>query len=89
MANVSVKGRTMHRIKLDGSDVQVPSGTSLAAALIAAGIRQLRHSPRAAGPRGAFCMMGICQECLISANGAIVQACLTPTADGMVLERLR
>lgn len=89
MGSASVKGRTIYRIKLDGSEMQVPAGTSLAAALMAAGVRQLRRSPRAAGPRGAFCMMGICQECLISANGAIVQACLTPAANGMVLERLR
>jgi len=88
MAHASLTGRAMYRITLDGSEVEVPAGTSLAAALMAAGIRRLRRSPRAAGPRGAFCMMGVCQECLISADGAIVQACLVPAAEGMVLERV-
>ena len=88
MAHASLTGRATYRIILDGCEVEVPAGTSLAAALMAAGIRRLRRSPRAAGPRGAFCMMGVCQECLISADGAIVQACLVPAAEGMVLERV-
>jgi D-hydroxyproline dehydrogenase subunit gamma len=60
-------------------------GQSLAAALLSAGIRVLRRSPRAGGARGAFCMMGICQECLVEVDGRAVQACMTRVAAGMAV----
>ncbi len=78
----------MVRVTLDGISLDVPPSRSIAAALLAVGVRALRRSPRAGAPRGAFCLMGVCQECLISADGETVQACLVPIADGMALRRL-
>jgi len=40
----------------------------------------------AAGGRGAFCFMGVCQECAIHVDGAIRQACLTPVRAGLRVE---
>ena len=42
--------------------------------------------PRTGSPRGAFCMMGVCQECLVRIDGVLRQACLTPVEDGMRVE---
>jgi predicted molibdopterin-dependent oxidoreductase YjgC len=63
--------------------MQVRGGIMLAASLLEAGILTLRHSPRAGAPRGAFCFMGVCQECVVQVDGATVQACLVPTVPGM------
>lgn len=59
-------------------------GSSIAAALTAAGIRVCRRSN--AGDRGLFCGMGVCGECSIEVDGGPGQlACMTHAADGMRL----
>lgn len=70
-------------IMVDGTPLSVRGGVMLAAALLEAGIVGLRHSPRADAPRGAFCFMGVCQECVVEIDGATAQACLVPAAAGM------
>jgi D-hydroxyproline dehydrogenase subunit gamma len=70
---------------VDGRPVSAHDGEMLAAALMAAGIVKLRQSPNRA-PRGAFCLMGACQECLVRIDGRTRQACLTTVTDGMVVE---
>jgi predicted molibdopterin-dependent oxidoreductase YjgC len=72
-------------ITVDGAAIGVRAGQTLAAALLGAGIRQLRRSPRAAAPRGAFCMMGVCQECLVRVGGDLVQACVIEVVAGMAV----
>lgn len=68
-------------IEVDGRKLEVDAGVNVAAALIAHGVRTLRLSP-AGKPRGAFCMMGVCQECLVTIDDRLQQACLVPvTAD--------
>ncbi len=37
--------------------------------------------------RGAFCHMGVCQECALHVDGVLRQACLTPVRPGMAVER--
>jgi thioredoxin reductase/ferredoxin len=67
-------------------DQAVPAqpGSSIAAALTAAGIRVCRHS--SAGDRGLFCGMGVCGECSIEVDGGPGQlACMTHVHDGMRL----
>jgi len=73
------------RILVDGQPIAACQGESLAAALLAAGILRLRDSPRAGAPRGAFCFMGVCQECVVQVDGATAQACQVPVEDGMVV----
>ena len=72
-------------ILVDGSHVEAFGGETLAAALLAANILKLRTSPRDSGIRGAFCFLGVCQECAIIVDGAVQQACLIPVVDGMVV----
>jgi NADPH-dependent 2,4-dienoyl-CoA reductase/sulfur reductase-like enzyme len=61
-------------------------GSSIAAALTAAGIRVCRQS--SAGDRGLFCGMGVCGECSIEIDGSPGQlACMTHVNDRMRLRR--
>jgi D-hydroxyproline dehydrogenase subunit gamma len=77
--------RRLVRIEVDGRPLETEAGRVLAAALLDAGIRQLRRSPRAGLARGAFCMMGVCHECVVEVDGALEQSCLVPVTDGMVV----
>lgn len=70
----------------EGSEIRCRAGETVAVALLCAGRLDLRRSPRAGSPRGAFCMMGVCQECLVRVDGVLRQACLTPAENGMRVE---
>ena len=72
----------------NGSEIRCRAGETIASALLCAGRLELRRSPRAGGPRGAWCMMGVCQECLVRVDGVVRQACLTPVASGMRVDEL-
>ena len=78
-------GRPLVTISVDGEPLQVPSGEPLATALLCAGHMHLRDSPKDGVPRGAFCFMGVCQECTIKIDGRLAQSCLTPAQDGMII----
>jgi len=68
---------------VDGVDCVAPAGEPLATSLLAARYLMLRQSPNQHTPRGAFCLMGVCQECAIHVDGQIAQACMTPVRAGM------
>jgi len=75
------------RIFVDGEAVEAFAGETIAAALLAYGIKQFRHTRKRGDPRGVFCGMGVCFECLVTVNGeGNVRACLTPVADGMKID---
>ena len=71
---------------VDGKVFTAYRGETLAAALMAAGITRLRYSPRDGAPRGAYCLMGVCQECVVRVDGALLQSCQLGVTDGMVVE---
>jgi len=72
----------------DGLTIPARIGESVAAALFASGTKTLRTSPRELMPRGMFCLMGSCQECLVMVDGRRVLACRTTVADGMRVEKV-
>ncbi len=72
----------------DGMPVEGHSGESLVSALLRAGHLNLRHAPNHNAPRGAFCCMGLCQECAVVIHGQIVEACRTDVTAGLVVGRL-
>jgi predicted molibdopterin-dependent oxidoreductase YjgC len=74
-------------ITVEGQKVTAHPGESLAAALIAAGLWRFGEGEDPARPRTAFCMMGVCQQCLLRLDGRLVQACLTPVAAGQEVTR--
>lgn len=63
------------------------AGETLAAALLAAGIRALGRNAVDGTRRGLFCAMGACQECLVLVDGLAVEACRARVRDGMVVRR--
>jgi predicted molibdopterin-dependent oxidoreductase YjgC len=70
-------------IEVDGRLVPAEPGQTVAAALIGAGIRVFRSTPGGA-PRGLFCGMGVCFDCLVTVDGMADQrACITPARPGM------
>jgi predicted molibdopterin-dependent oxidoreductase YjgC len=74
-------------IDFDGRPVPTTAGESVGAALTNAGIRSWRTTRKAGRPRGLFCGIGICYDCLLTVDGQPNQrACLTPVAPGMRLE---
>jgi len=70
-------------IEINGRIIQARSGQTIAATLIAAGITTFRQT-FTHEPRGIFCGMGACFECLVTINGISDQrACMTLAQPGM------
>lgn len=68
----------------DGRAVPFQEGQSIAAALIANGVRSWRTTRRAARPRGVFCGIGVCFDCLVTVDERPNRrACVVPAAAGM------
>jgi sarcosine oxidase subunit alpha len=74
-------------LQIDGQAVTAYDGETVAAVLLTEGKRIFRHIPKSGEPRGIFCGMGICYDCLVTVNGEPnVRACLTPVTNGMFIE---
>ncbi len=74
----------------EGAVVQGRAGDSVAAALLALGVRAPRDTAVSGTPRGPYCMMGVCFDCLVEIDGiANRQSCMVPLAPGMVVRRQR
>ncbi len=74
-------------ISVDGKPIEAYQGETVAAAMLAAGIRTFHKSHKHHQPRSLYCGMGICYECLVTINGVHAQrACITPVEEGMQIE---
>lgn len=70
--------------------VQGLEGDSIASALLANGIRTLRHDFSTGEQRGLYCGIGHCYECRVNvANKGSVRACITPIEEGMTIQLIR
>jgi hypothetical protein len=68
----------------DGAEIPARAGEPLAAALLAAGVGPFRATALSGAPRGPYCMMGACFDCLVTVDGeAGRQACMLPVTPGM------
>lgn len=77
-------------IEVDGRGTTAYEGETVAAALMAAGITTLRHTARHNSPRGIFCGMGICFDCLMTVDGVPnVRTCVTYAQPGMKVQTQR
>ncbi|HET6213076.1 MAG TPA: (2Fe-2S)-binding protein [Micromonosporaceae bacterium] len=75
-----------YAFRFDGREVPAQPGQTVAAALWAAGVRSWRTTRDRGAPRGLFCGIGICFDCLVTIDGAPNQrACLVPVRAGMVV----
>ncbi len=67
----------------NGVRVEALPGQSIGAALVAAGHRSWRTTRFAGRPRGLFCGIGVCFDCLITVNGRPNErACVAPAGEG-------
>ena len=71
-------------IRIDGVPFTACDGDTVAAALLAAGAVVFRMTPVAGAPRGPYCMMGACFDCLVEIDGCPnVRGCMTRVVPGM------
>ena len=83
----------MVKIYVDEKIIEVPAGISVAAAIL--GHNHSHHDKQAfhhnsmdGSPRAAYCLMGVCFECMMEINGeSNVQSCLVTVQDGMKVKR--
>lgn len=74
-------------IEVDGKRIPAAEGEPIAAALLAAGIKTFRYTHKNSRPRGLFCGIGRCTDCVMTVDGEPnVRTCITPVKDGMVIE---
>jgi len=72
------------RFSFDGRLVEGFAGESIAAALLRAGIVATRHTTRHADPRGYYCGMGVCWECVVEITGVgVTRGCMQAVAEGL------
>ena len=73
----------MSHFLFEGRPVPFETGQSIGAALIAAGIMSWRTTRFGARPRGLFCGIGVCFDCLVTVDGRpSLRACLVEARDG-------
>ena len=71
----------------NGQEIEGYTEETIAAALHAAGIRELGHSPELHRPRGLFCAIGNCSSCFMTVDGQPnVRVCVTKVKAGMHVE---
>lgn len=75
------------RVSIDGVPHEAREGDTVAAALLAAGRVHNRTTPVSGAPRGPFCLMGVCFDCLVTVDGVgNRQGCLLRVREGMAIE---
>ena len=73
-------------VTVDGLSLAAVPGETVAAALVAHGLLA-QGVGKDGGPRGHFCGMGVCHDCLVAIDGRPGQrACLAKVADGMSIQ---
>jgi D-hydroxyproline dehydrogenase subunit gamma len=80
------RGRAV-TLALDGRAVRAYEGESVAAVLLAEGGLATRYT-RSGAPRGVYCGMGVCFDCLVVVDGVPnTRACMTWVRVGMRVSR--
>ena len=75
-------------IIFEGKNLDVEKGQTVASALMVGGNKIFRSSAVSGQPRGPYCMMGVCFECLIEIDGIPNQrACMIPVREAMKIKR--
>lgn len=80
---VQEKGELV-KFTFDGKEIEGYEREPIAAALKAAGVMVHRYTQKEHKPRGIFCAIGRCTDCVMVVNGEPnVRTCITPLAAGM------
>ncbi len=81
------RGRSLP-FTFEGKRLDAFEGETIAAALVANGVKILGWSQKLHRPRGFFCAIGKCSSCLMRVDGVPnVRTCTTQVAEGMMVER--
>ncbi|MGC9384236.1 MAG: (2Fe-2S)-binding protein [Kosmotogaceae bacterium] len=74
----------------EGQELTAYEGETIAVALHANGIKNLRKTPKRERDQGFFCAIGKCSSCLMEVNGIPnVRTCITRVKEGMSIRRQR
>lgn len=74
-------------ISFDGKVITVYKGEMIAAALMANGVYKFRHTEKLNKPRGIYCAIGRCTDCVMIVDGIPnVRTCVTEVKEGMKVE---
>ena len=80
------KGKLV-KFQLDGKTMEGYEGEPIAAALKAEGVMVHRHTSKLDRPRGIFCAIGRCTDCVMIVDGRPnTRTCITPLREGMEIE---
>ena len=83
---VQEKGRTV-TFTYDGKELTGFEGEPIASALKAAGVMVHRYTKKEHKPRGIFCAIGRCTDCVMVVNGQPnVRTCVTTLKEGMKVQ---
>jgi D-hydroxyproline dehydrogenase subunit gamma len=75
---------------IDGVATRVRHGDSVAAAMLASEHSACRTTVVSGTPRGPYCLMGVCFDCLVTVDGAANrQGCMVQVREGMRIESQR
>ncbi|NUL45861.1 (2Fe-2S)-binding protein [Cellulosimicrobium funkei] len=73
-------------ITVNGRPVSATAGTTAGAALMSEGVHSWRRTRHDGRPRGLFCGIGVCFDCLVEIDGHPNQrACLVTVREGMTI----
>jgi len=71
----------------DGNKMTGFEGEPIAMALEAAGVKIHRYTKKHHEPRGVFCAIGRCSDCVMVVDGKPnVRTCVTPLSEGMQVQ---
>jgi len=84
----SINSETTNQVRLrfENQDIVAVDNDTVAAALLAAGVGHFRSSVSSDEPRGPFCLIGNCFDCLLEIDGVPnQQSCQVRVRQGMVV----
>lgn len=71
-------------IIVDGKIIEAIEDEPIASALLAAGIIVFHKTRVRREPRGYFCGIGLCSDCVVTVDGTPnIRSCITPVKNGM------
>ena len=72
------------KFTFNGREIKAYEGETIAAALHAAGVKELQKSLKHDRPRGLFCAIGNCSSCFMEVDGEPnVKTCVIEVKEGM------
>lgn len=75
-------------VTVDGAPALAHAGETVLALLLRLNKLPLRATPRRSQPRGPYCAMGVCYDCLVEIDDlGLRPSCLLPVRPGMAIRR--